>query len=151
MKTVKEIYDEINKKYKCNEIYVEGFTTEQIYYQIEELCDKVFNENEKKVNKNYEKFLLSKRDDGKVNEDGSDEESIKDEESFEDEIIKDEESYDSTDSFEEKRKLLDEDISEETSSTDEDTLSDEGSIEDPEDLKDIPASELFKKLDKNIK
>lgn len=51
MNTVKEIYDTLNSKYECKEIYIEDFQTEQIFYQVEDLVNKVIEKNEIKINK----------------------------------------------------------------------------------------------------
>lgn len=154
MEMIKKIYEEINKKYKCSELYVEDFTAEQIFYQIEELCDKVIHENEIKINSLYGKFLkFNKKKSEIIKEEILEDkyEEVVNDISESSNEIENEDDYDDSDSFEEKKKLLDEEVSREYSSIEEDTLSEDGSIVDIGEIKDIPASEIFKKLDKNIK
>ena len=49
MNTVKEIYDTLNSKYECKEIYIEDFQTEQIFYQVEDLVNKVIEKMKLKL------------------------------------------------------------------------------------------------------
>lgn len=168
---IEKIYKQLNEKYNCNELFLEGFTSEQIFYQSEKLCNTVLENNQKKIDKMYKKYLLLennkiqdkgyrenqtacvKKDDNLQLENSD---NLENEDSSQDNLltenisIVEEFKSDSSEDFERQKKLLEEDESD-ISEEDEDTLSDEGSIEDIEDLKDIPASELFKKLDKNIK
>ncbi|EQB61011.1 hypothetical protein NAPIS_ORF01418 [Vairimorpha apis BRL 01] len=157
MNTVKEIYDTLNSKYECKEIYIEDFQTEQIFYQVEDLVNKVIEKNEIKINKylklcekecnKTENIKISENDD--INLEKSDEIS-NDINDIQSENNKDY-SIDSKDEKEED--FIEFDASSEFSF---DKESNESEFEEDEeinidDLKELPALDVFKYLDKNIK
>lgn len=160
MNTVKEIYDTLNSKYECKEIYIEDFQTEQIFYQVEDLVNKVIEKNEIKINKylklcekecnKTENIKISENDD--INLEKSDEISndINDINDIQSENNKDY-SIDSKDEKEED--FIEFDASSEFSF---DKESNESEFEEDEeinidDLKELPALDVFKYLDKNCK
>lgn len=157
MNTVKEIYDTLNSKYECKEIYIEDFQTEQIFYQVEDLVNKVIEKNEIKINKylklcekecnKTENIKISENDD--INLEKSDEIS-NDINDIQSENNKDY-SIDSKDEKEED--FIEFDASSEFSF---DKESNESEFEEDEeinidDLKELPALDVFKYLDKNCK
>ncbi|ADM10882.1 uncharacterized protein Eint_010180 [Encephalitozoon intestinalis ATCC 50506] len=49
MEVLREELEKISSKYDSQELYVEGFTPEQIYYQIEELCNTIIQRCEDSI------------------------------------------------------------------------------------------------------
>ncbi|KAF9764052.1 hypothetical protein NGRA_0880 [Nosema granulosis] len=172
MKIIQEIYKEIGGK---QEVHVEGFTTEQIYYQTEELCSRILLEAEEYVTELYkkveEKYSCKNKNEENENllvkdrpttatsteeEEKEDDDEKEEDEKEDDEKEDDEDSTTATtteeDDFTSPLKIenVGTDYSD-ASSVDEDTYSEEDENFDEEELKNKPASDLFKVLDKNIR
>lgn len=56
MQVLRDELEKISDKYGCRELYVEGFTPEQIYYQIEDLCNSIIERSEVAISRLYPKY-----------------------------------------------------------------------------------------------
>lgn len=163
MDNVKEIYDNLNLKYNCKEIFIIDFTAEQIFYQAEDLVNKVIEKNESKIDRYYisceKEINKSNNTEGMGNEMQTREaenykciEETKNSSDKESDVeFEDEEISNQDDSCEDQdEKSNDCETSSEFSF---DKESDEVESEELtiDDLKDLPACDIFKYLDKNIK
>ncbi|AFN82355.1 hypothetical protein EROM_010100 [Encephalitozoon romaleae SJ-2008] len=67
MQVLRDELEKISDKYGYQELYVEGFTPEQIYYQIEDLCNSIVERSDVAISRLYPKYQkLSLQNDGKV-------------------------------------------------------------------------------------
>ncbi|EOB14312.1 hypothetical protein NBO_30g0006 [Nosema bombycis CQ1] len=164
-----QLYSHLNKIYKeineQGEIYTEGFTPEQIYYQIEEVSEKIYKEaNERikmvsEVRKDKLKADGHEKAEGKVEDKAEGKLKEADENASEDDqedVSEDDYGNEDneTDNEDDSTPLVIENVGSDysdCSSVDEGTYSEDSSPFDPEEMKSKPASELFKTLDKNIR
>jgi hypothetical protein len=171
-----QLYSHLNKIYKeineQGEIYTEGFTPEQIYYQIEEVSEKIYKEANEKIkmvskvkvkeverkHEGYVKVDGHEKAEGKLKAEGKAEEKTDEDVGEDDQEDVSEDDYGNednvTDNEDDSTPLVIENVGSDysdCSSIDEGTYSEDSSPFDPEEMKSKPASELFKTLDKNIR
>lgn len=178
MTTVKEIYDSLNLDYNCKEIFIEDFTSEQIYYQVEELVNKVVEKNENQIcrylklceekNKKYSESVVKENksescienehnmkqgsdlENESTAKSDTDEEDLKNENTPESDTDEDDVENKSTIESD----TVESEAHEETSSEfsfDKESEEAESEEINIDEFRNLPGSEIFKFLDKNIK
>ncbi|KMV66685.1 hypothetical protein M970_010130 [Encephalitozoon cuniculi EcunIII-L] len=56
MQVLKDEFKKISSNYGHRELYLEGFTPEQIYYQMEDLCNAILQRSEKLISELHPKY-----------------------------------------------------------------------------------------------
>ncbi|AFM97642.1 hypothetical protein EHEL_010170 [Encephalitozoon hellem ATCC 50504] len=66
MQVFRDELEKISAKYGCQELHTEGFTPEQIYYQIEDLCNSIIERSESAISGLYPKYEIPLRNNEKI-------------------------------------------------------------------------------------